>query len=102
MSDGLSMNDPDAHIRAAAFTAMEKLVIQPADGFVPWDEIRKGFQVGTEHILLLTNLGVFSNPDRCPQHLASKRRFRVKDVQHGTVIKDLASSKLDYATGLLD
>ena len=45
------MNDPDAHIRAAAFTAMEKLVYNQPDGFVPWDVISQGFQVGTEHIL---------------------------------------------------
>ena len=44
------MNDPDAHIRASAFSAMEKLVRYQPDGLVSWDAIHRGFQVGSERI----------------------------------------------------
>ena len=44
------MNDPDAHIRSAAFSAMERLVRYRPDGLVRWNAIHRGFQIGAEHI----------------------------------------------------
>ena len=44
------MNDPDAHIREAALTAIGKLIRQQPDGLVPWNVIHRGFQVDNEHV----------------------------------------------------
>ena len=95
------MNDPDAHIRAAAFTAMEKLVYNQPDGFVPWDEIRKGFQVGTEHILFANQPRGIFKPKQMTAALSIKTTFPREGRPTWYSDQGLASSKLDYATGLL-
>ena len=94
------MNDPDAHIRAAAFTAMEKLVYNQPDGFVPWDEIRKGFQVGTEHILFANQPRGIFKPRQMTAALSIKTTFPREGRPTWYSDQGLASSKLDYATGL--
>ncbi len=100
MSDVLHMNDPDAHIRAAAFSAMEKLVYNQPDGFLPWDVIHKGFQVGAEHIHFANRVrGIFK-----PKQMSAALSIKTTVPREGrpTWYRDqgLALSKLDYATGL--
>ena len=65
------MNDPDAHIRSAAFSAMEKLVRYQPDGLVRWDAIHRGFQVGSEHIHTVHSLHDRSWPLREAEFQAS-------------------------------
>ena len=97
----MSMNDPDAHIRAAAFSAMEKLVYNQPDGFVPWDVISQGFQVGTEHILFANQPRGIFKPKQMTAALSIKTTFPREGRPTWYSDQGLASSKLDYATGLL-
>ena len=95
------MNDPDAHIRAVAFTAMEKLVYNQPDGFVPWDVIRQGFQVGTEHILFANQPRGIFKPKQMTAALSIKTTFPREGRPTWYSDQGLATSKLDYSTGLL-
>ena len=94
------MNDPDAHIRSAAFSAMEKLVRYQPDGLVRWDAIHRGFQVGSERIHFANRArGIFK-----PRQMSAALSIKTVVPRTGrpTWYSDqgLASSKLDASTGL--
>ena len=94
------MNDPDAHIRSAAFSAMEKLVRYQPNGLVRWDAIHQGFQVGAEHIHFANRArGIFK-----PRQMSAALSIKTVVPRAGrpTWYSDqgLASSKLDALTGL--
>ena len=94
------MNDPDAHIRSAAFSALEKLVRYQPDGLVRWDAIHRGFQVGSEHIHFANRArGIFK-----PRQMSAALSIKTVVPRAGrpTWYSDqgLASSKLDALTGL--
>ena len=94
------MNDPDAHIRSAAFSAMEKLVRYQPDGLIRWDAIHRGFQVGSEHIHFANRAqGIFK-----PRQMSAALSIKTVVPRAGrpTWYSDqgLASSKLDALTGL--
>ena len=94
------MNDPDAHIRSAAFSAMEKLVCCQPDGLVSWDAIHRGFRAGSEHIHFANRArGIFK-----PRQMSAALSIKTVVPRTGrpTWYSDqgLASSKLDASTGL--
>ena len=94
------MNDPDAHIRSAAFSAMEKLLSYQPDGLVSWDEIHRGFQVDSEHIHFANRArGIFK-----PRQMSAALSIKTVVPRTGrpTWYSDqgLASSQLDALTGL--
>lgn len=94
------MNDPDAHIRSAAFSAMEKLVRYQPDGLVSWDAIHRGFQVGSQHLHFANRArGIFK-----PRQMSAALSIKTVVPRTGrpTWYSDqgLASSKLDALTGL--
>ena len=94
------MNDPDAHIRAAAFSAMDKLICHQQDGFVPWDIIHKGFQVGNEHFHFANRArGIFK-----PRQMTAALSIKTTVPRAGRLTwyrdQGLASAKLESTTGL--
>ena len=94
------MNDPDAHIRAAAFAAMEQLIRNRADGLVPWDIIHRGFQVGAEHIYFANRARGIFKPKQMTAALSIKTTVPRAGRQTWYRDQDLASSMLDGSTGL--
>ena len=94
------MNDPDAHIRAAAFSAMEQLLRNRPDGLLPWNVIHRGFQAGAEHIHFANRVRGIFKPRQMTAALSIKttvprvgRRTWYRD-------QDLDSTMLDASTGL--
>ncbi len=94
------MNDPDAHIRAVAFSAMEKLVRDRPDGLLRWNIIKRGFQVGSENVYFASRAGGIFKPKQMSAALSIKTV--VPRTGRPTWYSDqgLASSKLDASTGL--
>ena len=94
------MNDPDAHIRLAAFSAVEKLVRFQPDGLISWDAIHRGFQVGSERIHFANRARGIFKPRQMSAALSIKTV--VPRTGRSTWYSDqgLASSELDALTGL--
>ena len=94
------MTDPDRHIRAAAFAAIEKLS-REWGGQIPWDAIRVGFQADGERVLFANQAkGIFK-----PQQMSAALSIKTTVPRPGRSpwYRDQGpgSANLDGATGLL-
>lgn len=94
------MTDPDRHIRAAAFAAIEKLS-REWGGQVPWDAIRVGFQADGELVLFANQAkGIFK-----PQQMSAALSIKTTVPRPGRSPwyrdQGSGSANLDGATGLL-
>ena len=92
------MTDPDKHIRAAAFAAIEKISRQWG-GQVPWDAIRMGFQVGGERILFANQARGIFKPHQMSSALSVKTT--VPRTGRSRWYRDQDLDSLDRDTGLL-
>ncbi len=93
------MTDPDKHIRAAAFVAIEKISRQWG-GQVPWDAIRTGFQVGGEGVLFANKVTGIFKPKQMSAALSIKTTVPRTGRSRWYRDQDL-DSNLDHDTGLL-
>ena len=92
------MIDPDKHIRAAAFAAIEKISRQWG-GQVPWHAIRTGFQVGGERVLFANRAkGIFK-----PRQMSAALSIKTTVPRTGRLrwYRDQNLDSLDHDTGLL-
>ncbi|MYC14652.1 MAG: HNH endonuclease [Gemmatimonadetes bacterium] len=93
------MIDPDKHIRAAAFVAIEKISRQWG-GQVPWDAIRTGFQVGGERVLFANKVTGIFKPKLMSAALSIKTTVPRTGRSRWYRDQDL-DSNLDHDTGLI-
>ena len=92
------MIDPDKHIRAAAFAAIEKISRQWG-GQVPWEAIRVGFQVDGERVLFANRAkGIFK-----PRQMSAALSIKTTVPRTGRLrwYRDQDLDSLDHDTGLL-
>ena len=94
------MIDPDKHIRAAAFVAIEKISRQWG-GQVPWNAIRVGFQADGERILFANQARGIFKPQRMSAALSIKTTVPRTGRLRWYRDQDLGSENLDPDTGLL-
>ncbi|MDE2723564.1 MAG: HNH endonuclease, partial [Gemmatimonadota bacterium] len=92
------MTDPDKHIRAAAFVAIEKISRQWG-GQVPWEAIRTGFQVGDERVLFANRAKGIFKPRQMSAALSIKTT--VPRTGRSRWYRDQDLDSLDHDTGLL-
>lgn len=94
------MIDPDKHIRAAAFVAIEKLSRQWG-GQVPWEAIRAGFQVGGKRVLFANQARGIFKPQQMSAALSIKTTVPRTGRSRWYRDQGLGSENLDHDTGLL-
>ncbi len=92
--------DPDQHIRAAAFDAIEKLS-RRWSGRVPWRAIAEGFSVGGQRVLFANRpKGIFK-----PKQMIAALSIKTGVPRQGRPTwyrdQEIDSAGLDAATGLL-
>lgn len=92
--------DPDQHIRAAAFSAIEKLS-RRWSGKVPWKAIAEGFFVGGQKVLFANRpKGIFK-----PRQMSAALSIKTGVPRQGRPTwyrdQEIDSSRLDDTTGLL-
>ena len=93
------MTDPNKHIRAAAFVAIEKISRQWG-GQVPWEAIRMGFQVDGERVLFANRAKGIFKPRQMSAALSIKTTVPRSGRPRWYRDQDL-NSNLDHDTGLL-
>ena len=92
------MTDPDKHIRAAAFVAIEKISRQWG-GQVPWNAIRVGFQVDGKRVLFANQAKGIFKPRQMSTALSIKTT--VPRTGRSRWYRDQDLDSLDHDTGLL-
>ena len=91
--------DPDEHIRAAAFAAIGKISRQ-FGGLVPWSKLKDGFRAGDQRILFANQVTGIFKPKQMSAALSIKTVVPRKG-RHVWYDDQLTSTTLDYTTGLL-
>ena len=94
------MTDPDRHIRAAAFAAIEKLS-REWGGQVPWNAIRVGFQADGESVLFANQAKGIFKPRQMSAALSIKTTVPRPGRSPWYRDQGPGSANLDSATGLL-
>ena len=92
--------DPDQHIRAAAFDAIEKLS-RRWSGSVPWKAIAEGFSVGGQRVLFANRPKGIFKPRQMSAALSIKTGVPRQGRRTWYRDQEIDAAGLDGATGLL-